>query len=141
LASKWLKNPILCEHGDPVVVDSNIDVLEFRCRNRIEVSNPTFSLNHFFAFFSLTINLFVWFEYPKCWWSEYLYGPKSHWPMKKEEVVVERTYVGRKCPCGVPTIYGLVPSKLGVCHYCGYMVGRDEVSHAHDPFKVSLLPL
>ena len=54
-------------------------------------------------------------------------------------MVVERACVGRKCPCWVPANYGLVSLELGVDHYCRHMVGRDEVSHIYDPFKVKLI--
>ena len=69
------------------------------------------------------------YGYPKCWWSEYLCGPKSHWPEKRKDVVVaQRSHVVGTCPYGVQTNYGLVHSELGVGHYYGHMVGHDVVS-------------
>ena len=34
-----------------------------------------------------------------------------------------------KCDCGVKSNYGLVPSELGIGHYCGHMVEYDEVGY------------
>lgn len=56
---RWHQNAsktLLCESRDPVVVDYNGDVAEFRCHNDIEVSNPTFALKHCFAVFTLTVD-------------------------------------------------------------------------------------
>ena len=33
------------------------------------------------------------------------------------------------CECGVKSNYGLVPSELGIGHYCGHMVDYDEVGY------------
>ena len=54
---RWHQNgskTLLCKSRDPVVVDYNGDVAEFRCHNDIKVSNPTFALKHCFAVFTLT---------------------------------------------------------------------------------------
>lgn len=34
------------------------------------------------------------------------------------------------------TNYGIVPSELGVGHYCGHMVDHDMVSHVYTAFKI-----
>jgi hypothetical protein len=33
------------------------------------------------------------------------------------------------CKCGVKANYGLVPSELGIGHYCGHMVDYDEIGY------------
>ena len=66
--------------------------------------------------------------------NEWLYGPKNQWPeppktkeKKKERLIYKAPPV--KCKCGVKSNYGLVPSKLGIGHYCGHMVDYDEVAY------------
>ena len=57
-----------------------------------------------------------------------MYGPKNQWPKeppkikqnKKEMLIYKAPPV--KCECGVKSNYGLVPSELGIGHYCGHMV-------------------
>jgi hypothetical protein len=74
---------------------------------------------------------------PKCRFKEWLYGPKSHWPepeKEKEEVPEwkkkKRTIKPPEvCKCGVEANYGLVPSGLGIGHYCGHMIDYDEVGY------------
>ena len=69
----------------------------------------------------------------KCLCKEWLYGPKNKWPeeppkakqKKKERLIHKAPPV--KCECGVKSNYGLVPSELGIGHYCGHMVDYDEV--------------
>ena len=64
----------------------------------------------------------------KCRFKEWLYGPKNKWSKeppkvkqkKKERLIYKAPPV--KCECGVKSNYGLVPSKLGIGHYCGHMV-------------------
>ena len=71
----------------------------------------------------------------KCHFKEWLYGPKNQWPeeppkakqKKKERLIYEAPPV--KCECGVKSNYGLVPSELRICHYCGHMVDYDEVGY------------
>jgi hypothetical protein len=68
----------------------------------------------------------------KCCFKEWLYGPKNQWPKppqakekKKERVIFKAPPV--MCKCGVKANYDLVPSELGVGHYCGHMFDYDEV--------------
>jgi hypothetical protein len=72
----------------------------------------------------------------KCRFKEWLYGSKNHWPeppkakkneKKKERVIFKAPPV--MCECGVKANYDLVPSKLGIGHYCGHMVDYDEVGY------------
>jgi hypothetical protein len=70
----------------------------------------------------------------KCRFKEWLYGPKNQWPeppktkeKKKERVIFEAHPV--MCECGVKAHYGLVPSELGIGHWCGHMVDYDEVGY------------
>ena len=64
----------------------------------------------------------------KCHFKEWLYGPKNQWPeelqkakqKKKESLIYKAAPV--KCECGVKSNYGLVPSELGIGHYCSHMV-------------------
>ena len=68
--------------------------------------------------------------YPLCKFSEYDYGPKSYLPEstnKKGKEKAEYVAPERKCRCGVAANYGLVPSELGICYYCGHMIGDDMV--------------
>jgi hypothetical protein len=69
---------------------------------------------------------------------EWLYGPRNPWPeppkekekekeKKKESVIYRSPAV--MCKCGVESNYGLVPSGLGIGHYCGHMVDYDEVGY------------
>ena len=75
------------------------------------------------------------FAFAKCRFKEWLYGPKNQWPKeppkekekKKETVIFKAPPV--MCECGVKANYGLVPSELGVGHYCGHMVDYDEVGY------------
>ena len=60
----------------------------------------------------------------KCRFKEWLYGPLNKWPKeppkakqkKKERLIYKAPPV--KCECGVKSNYGLVPSELGIGHYC-----------------------
>jgi hypothetical protein len=72
----------------------------------------------------------------KCRFKEWLYGSKNHWPeppkakkneKKKERVIFKAPPV--MCECGVKANYDLVPSELGIGHYCGHMVDYDEVGY------------
>ena len=71
----------------------------------------------------------------KCRFKEWLYGPKNQWPeeprrvkeKKKERVIYKAPPV--MCECGVKSNYGLVPSELGIGHYCGHMIEYDEVRY------------
>ena len=66
---------------------------------------------------------------------EWLYGPKNQQleeprnvkEKKKEWVIYKAPPV--MCECGVKSNYGLVPSELGIGHYCGHMVEYDEVGY------------
>ena len=40
------------------------------------------------------------------------------------------------CECGVKSNYGLVPSELGICHYCGHMVDYDEVDYCCVKYEI-----
>jgi hypothetical protein len=44
---------------------------------------------------------------------------------KKEKLIYRNPPV--MCECGVQSNYGLVPSSLGIGHYCGHMVDYNEV--------------
>jgi hypothetical protein len=46
---------------------------------------------------------------------------------KKERIIIEAPLV--MCECGVKANYGLVPSELGIGHWCGHMVDYDEVGY------------
>ena len=71
----------------------------------------------------------------KCRFKELLYGPKNQWPeeppkakeKKKDRIIIEAHPV--LFECGVKANYGLVPSVLGIGHWCGHMVDYDEVSY------------
>ena len=70
----------------------------------------------------------------KCRFNEWLYGPKNQCPeppkakeKKKEMLIYKAPRVKREC--GVKSNYGLVPSELGIGHYCGHMVDYDEVDY------------
>jgi hypothetical protein len=70
----------------------------------------------------------------KCRFKEWLYGPENQWPeppkakeKKKERVIFKAPPV--TCECGVKANYGLVPSELGIGHWCGHMVDYDEVGY------------
>ena len=75
------------------------------------------------------------FAFAKCRFKEWLYGPKNQWPeeppktkkKKKERVIFKAPPV--MCECGVKANYDLVPSELGVGHYCSHMVDYDEVGY------------
>ena len=74
------------------------------------------------------------YGFAKCRFKEWLYGSKNQWPeppkvkdKKKEMLIYKAPPV--KCECGVKSNYGLVPSKLGIDHYCGHMVDYDEISY------------
>ena len=75
------------------------------------------------------------FAFAKCCFKEWLYGPKNQWPeepqrvkeKKKERVIYKAPPV--MCECGVKSNYGLVPSELGIGHYCGHMIEYDEVCY------------
>ena len=64
-----------------------------------------------------------------------MYDPKNQWPeeplkakqKKKEKLIYKAPPV--KYECGVKSNYGLVPSELGIGHYCGHMVDYDEVGY------------
>ena len=64
-----------------------------------------------------------------------MYGPKNKWPeeppkakqKKKERLIYKAPLV--KCECSVKSNYGLVPSELGIGHYCGHMVEYEEVRY------------
>jgi hypothetical protein len=75
------------------------------------------------------------FSMEKCRFKEWLYGLKNQWPKppktkekKKERVIFKAPPV--MCECGVKANYGLVPSELGIGHWCGHMVDYDEVGHS-----------
>ena len=70
----------------------------------------------------------------KCRIKEWLYGSKNQWPEeppkvkeKKKERVIYKAPV--MCEYGVKSNYGLVPSELGIGHYCGHMIDYDEVGY------------
>jgi hypothetical protein len=44
---------------------------------------------------------------------------------KKEKLIYRNPPV--MCECGVQSNYGLVPSSLGIGHYCSHMVDYNEV--------------
>ena len=74
------------------------------------------------------------FAFAKCRFKKCLYGPKNQWPepskakeKKKERIIIEAPPV--MCECGVKSNYGLVPSELGIGHYCGHMIEYDEVCY------------
>ena len=46
---------------------------------------------------------------------------------KKDRIIIESPPV--LCECGVKANYGLVPSELGIGHWCGHMVDYDEVGY------------
>ena len=46
---------------------------------------------------------------------------------KKERVIYKAPPI--MCECGVKSNYDLVPSELGMGHYCGHMLEYDEVSY------------
>ena len=73
--------------------------------------------------------------------NEWLYGPKNQWlePPKAKEKKKERLIYKAppvKCECGVKFNYGLVPSELGICHYCGHMIDYDEVGYFCGKHKI-----
>ena len=72
------------------------------------------------------------FSIAKCRFKEWLYGPKNQWPEqppkvkeKKKEMVIYKT-PPVMCECGVKSNYGLVPSELGIGHYCDHMIEYDD---------------
>jgi hypothetical protein len=78
------------------------------------------------------------FSMSRCLFKEWLYGPKNQWPeppkqKKKEKEKKKERLIYREplvmCKCGVQSNYGLVPSGLGIDHYCGHMVDYDEVDY------------
>jgi hypothetical protein len=42
------------------------------------------------------------------------------------------------CECGVKANYSLVPSELGMGHYCGYMIDYDEVGYCCGKHEIIL---
>jgi hypothetical protein len=80
------------------------------------------------------------YGFVKCHFKEWLYGPKNHWSKpkakenKKERIIIEAPPV--MCECGVKANYGLVPSELGIDHWCGHMVGYDEVGYCCGKHKI-----
>ncbi|CAO2173255.1 unnamed protein product [Urochloa humidicola] len=107
--ARRMADPPLCNCGDPaqihrLPVDSPYTPT-FECRNRTENG------------------------YPVCDFSEYNYGPKSYWPDEETEKMKKPREISPPpktlCDCGVEANYGLVPSELGIGHYCGHMVGND----------------
>ena len=73
---------------------------------------------------------------------EWLYGPKNQWPeeppkakQKKKEMLIYKAPPA-KWKCGVKSNCGLVPSELGIGHYCGHMVGYDEVGYFCGKHKI-----
>ena len=78
----------------------------------------------------------------KCRFKEWLYGPKNQWSeeprnvneKKKERVIYKAPPVMYEC--GVKSNYGLVPSKLGIGHYCSHMVEYDEVGYFCGKYKI-----
>jgi hypothetical protein len=57
---------------------------------------------------------------------------RSHQGKKKKEKKKQRLIYKASpvmCECGVKANYGLVPSELGIGHYCGNMVDYDEVGY------------
>jgi hypothetical protein len=40
------------------------------------------------------------------------------------------------CECGVKANYGLVPSELGIGHYCIHMVDYDEVGYCCEKHEI-----
>jgi len=46
---------------------------------------------------------------------------------EKEEVYFASCAPPVMCKCGVEASYGLVPSGLGIGHFCGHMIDYDEV--------------
>ena len=70
----------------------------------------------------------------KCHFNEWLYGHKNQWPeppkakeKRKERLIYKAPPV--KCEYVVKSNYGLVPSVLGIGHYCGHMVDYDKVGY------------
>ena len=77
----------------------------------------------------------------KCCFKEWLYGPKNQWSelpkpkeKKKERVIYKAPPV--MCECGVKSNYGLVPSELGIGHYCGHMVEYDKVGYFCGKYEI-----
>ena len=81
----------------------------------------------------------------RCHFKEWLYGPKNQWPEEPPKVKEKKERVIYKappamCEYGVKSNYGLVPSELGIGHYCGHMVDYDEVGYFcgnHESYFVS----
>jgi hypothetical protein len=74
----------------------------------------------------------------KCRFKEWLYGPKNQWPESPKEKEKEKEKKKQRliyrappvmCECGVKSNCGLVPSELSIGHYCGHMVGYNEVGY------------
>ena len=81
------------------------------------------------------------YGFAKCSFEEWLYGPKNQWPeppkakeKKKERLIYKAPPV--KCKCGVKSNYGLVPSELGIGHYCGHMVEYNEVGYFYSKYEI-----
>ena len=52
---------------------------------------------------------------------------------KKERVIYKAPPV---CECGVKSNCGLVPSELGIGHYCGHMIDYDEVGYFYGNHEI-----
>jgi hypothetical protein len=77
----------------------------------------------------------------KCRFKEWLYGPKNQWSesskakkKKKERIIIEAPPI--MCECGVKVNYGLIPSELGIGHWCGHMVDFDEVGYCCEKHEI-----
>ena len=110
------------------------NTLEFVCPKKHEVSGKCICLNVYLYMCACTNVFSCSYGFAKCCFNEWLYGPKNQWPeppkakeKKKERLIYKAPPV--KCECGVKSNYGLVPSELGVGHYCGHMVDYDEVGY------------
>ena len=73
---------------------------------------------------------------------EWLYGPKNRQTEEPRRVKEKKKeWVIYKAPpvmyeCGVKSNYGLVPSELGIGHYCGHMVEYDEIHYFCGKHKI-----
>ena len=52
---------------------------------------------------------------------------------KKERLIYKAPPI--KCEYGVKSNYGLVPSELGIGHYCGHMVDYGEVDYFYGKYN------
>jgi hypothetical protein len=83
------------------------------------------------------------YGFAKCHFKEWLYRAKNHWPepkaneKKKERIIIEAPPT--MCERGVKANYDLVPLELGIGHWCGHMVGYDEVGYCCEKHEIIFL--